>query len=58
MIAGVGAAAVIVTGMFAVTVWPVVLLIAKVCDRRGARTVRGAGAAEPGASGDRDESAT
>ena len=54
MMVGVVAAFLIVTGMFAVTVWPVVLLIAKVCDRRGAGKVGGARPAEPGAAAEGD----
>jgi hypothetical protein len=59
MMVGFGAASLVVTGMFAVTVWPVVLLIAKVFDGRGAGKVGGARPAEPGAAaeGDRNESA-
>jgi hypothetical protein len=58
MMVGVGAASLVVTGVFAVTIWPVVLLVAKVFDGRGAGKVGGARPAEPGAAaeGDQDES--
>ena len=54
MMVGVGAASLVVTGMFAVTVWPVVLLIAKMFDGRGAGKVDGASPTEPGAAAERD----
>jgi len=51
---GVGSAFLVVTGLYAVTVWPVVLLIAWVCDGRRAGKMGGTRPAEPGAEAVRD----
>ena len=54
MMVGVVATSLIVTGIFAVTVWPVVLLVAKVFDGRGAGKVSGTRPDEPGAAAEHD----
>jgi len=51
---GVGSAFLVVTSIFSVTVWPVVLLIAWVCERRGAGKMGGVRPAESGAAAERD----
>jgi len=53
MTVGVAVAFVVVTGIHAVTVWPLVLLIAKVFDGREARRSGAPRSAEPTASADR-----
>jgi len=50
---GIAVGFVIVTGIHAMTVWPVVLLIAMVFDGRGRRRSDAARSAEPAASADR-----
>jgi hypothetical protein len=54
MMAGAGAASLVVTGILAVTVWPFVLLVAKVFDGRGAGKVSGTRPDEPGAAAEHD----
>ena len=54
MMVGVGAAFFVVTGILAVTVWPFVLLVAKVFDGRGAGKLSGTRPDEPGAVAERD----
>ena len=59
MMVGVGAAFLVVTGVFAVTIWPLVLLFAWVFDGRGGGKLGGAPPAERGDAAEdvRDESA-
>ena len=59
MMVGAGATFLVITGILAVTVWPFVLLIAKVFDGRGVGKPSGARPAEPGtaAARGRDQSA-
>jgi hypothetical protein len=54
IVVGVGSAFLVVTTIFAVTVWPVVLLIAWVFDGRRAGKMGGTRPAEPGAAAERD----
>ena len=54
MMVGAGATFLVVTGILAVTVWPFVLLVAKVFDGRGAGKVSGTRPDEPGAAAEHD----
>jgi hypothetical protein len=53
MALGVAVAFAVITGIHAVTVWPLVLLIAKVFDGRNGQRSAAAHSAEPTASADR-----
>ena len=58
MMVGAGATFLVITGIFAVTVWPLVLLIAKVFDGRGVGKPSEVRPADPGpAAAARDKSA-